>query len=84
MKAAAESQLVLLVDDDPAITEGLAEGLEREGRTIITCSDIESAQLIVERMRPSHVVADIRLSGRSGWKGSISSGTCNVTRPKAA
>ncbi|HEX9083324.1 MAG TPA: EAL domain-containing protein [Gemmatimonadaceae bacterium] len=69
MEAAGESQLVLLVDDDPAITEGLAAGLEREGRTIITCSDIESAQLIVERMRPSHVVADIRLSGPFGFEG---------------
>ncbi len=64
-----ESQLVLLVDDDVGITEALAAGLEREGRTIITCNDIESAELIVQHMRPSHVVADIRFSGPFAFEG---------------
>ncbi len=65
----AESQLVLLLDDDPAVTEGLAAGLEREGRTIITCNDLESAQLIVERVKPSHIVSDVRLTGQFGFEG---------------
>jgi EAL domain-containing protein (putative c-di-GMP-specific phosphodiesterase class I)/ActR/RegA family two-component response regulator len=64
-----ESQLVLLLDDDVAITEGLAAGLEREGRTVITCNDVESAELIVERFRPSHIIADIRISGPFGFEG---------------
>lgn len=64
-----ESQLILILDDDAAITEGLALGLEREGRTLITCNDVESAELIVERMRPSHIVADIRLTGPFGYEG---------------
>lgn len=64
-----ESQLVLLVDDDAAITEGLALALEREGRTIITCSDVEAAEIIVERMHPSHIIADIRLSGPFAFEG---------------
>jgi EAL domain-containing protein (putative c-di-GMP-specific phosphodiesterase class I) len=64
-----ESQLVLLIDDDAMITEALAMGLEREGRTVITCNDLESAQLIVERMNPSHVVSDVRLSGPFGYEG---------------
>jgi EAL domain-containing protein (putative c-di-GMP-specific phosphodiesterase class I)/ActR/RegA family two-component response regulator len=67
--ALPESQLILLLDDDPNITEGLAVGLEREGRTVITCNDVESAELIVERMHPSHIVADIRLSGPFGYEG---------------
>ena len=66
---ARESQLVLLLDDDVAITEGLSIGLEREGRTIITCNDVESAELIVERLHPSHIVADIRISGPFGFEG---------------
>ena len=45
-----ESQLVLLIDDDVMITEGLSAGLEREGRTVITCNDVESAQLIVREI----------------------------------
>ena len=65
----SESQLVLLLDDDTSITEGLAAGLERDGRTVITCNDVESAELIVERFRPSHIVADIRISGPFGFEG---------------
>ena len=65
----AESQLILLLDDDVMVTEALALGLEREGRTVITCNDLESAQLIVERMNPSHVVSDVRLSGPFGYEG---------------
>jgi EAL domain-containing protein (putative c-di-GMP-specific phosphodiesterase class I)/ActR/RegA family two-component response regulator len=67
--AQRESQLVVILDDDVMITEALAEGLEREGRTVVTCNDLESAQLIVERLRPSHVVSDIRLSGPFGFEG---------------
>jgi ActR/RegA family two-component response regulator len=64
-----ESQLILILDDDENVTEGLAVGLEREGRTVITCNDVESAELIVEHMHPSHVVADIRISGPFGYEG---------------
>jgi EAL domain-containing protein (putative c-di-GMP-specific phosphodiesterase class I) len=64
-----ESQFVLLLDDDVMITEGLAAGLEREGRTVVTCNDIESAELIVQRFQPSHIVADIRISGQFGFEG---------------
>ncbi len=64
-----ESQLILILDDEATITEGLAAGLEREGRTLITCNDVESAELIVEHMHPSHIVADICLSGPFGYEG---------------
>jgi EAL domain-containing protein (putative c-di-GMP-specific phosphodiesterase class I)/ActR/RegA family two-component response regulator len=64
-----EPQLVLLLDDDSSITEGLAMGLEREGRSIISCNDVESAELMVDRFHPSHVVADIRISGPFGCEG---------------
>lgn len=69
VSASGESQLVLLIDDDELITEGLAAGLERADRTIITCNDVESAELVVERIYPSHIVADIRLSGPFGYEG---------------
>jgi EAL domain-containing protein (putative c-di-GMP-specific phosphodiesterase class I) len=69
ISTARESQLVLLIDDDELITEALSAGLERPGRTVITCNDVESAQLIVERLNPSHVVSDVRLSGPFGYEG---------------
>jgi len=64
-----EPQSVLLVDDDVMITEGLAAALERSGRTLITCNDLEAAQLIIERFHPSHVVTDVRLSGPFAYEG---------------
>lgn len=64
-----EQQTVLVLDDDLLITEALAAGLERSGRTVITCNDLESAQLIVERLSPSHIVSDVRLSGPFGFEG---------------
>ena len=64
-----ESQLVVILDDDVNITDVLAEGLERERRTVVTCNDLESAQVVVERLRPSHVVSDVRLSGPFGFEG---------------
>ncbi|HSP17085.1 MAG TPA: EAL domain-containing response regulator [Thermoanaerobaculia bacterium] len=67
--ATKESQLVLILDDDLMVTEALAGGLEREGRTIVTCNDLEFAELMVERLKPSHVVSDIRLSGPFGFEG---------------
>ena len=64
-----DRQIVLLVDDDPLITEGLAFGLERNGRTVITCNDIESAELAVEWLNPDHIVSDVRLTGSFAFEG---------------
>ncbi|HUF17288.1 MAG TPA: EAL domain-containing protein [Thermoanaerobaculia bacterium] len=62
-------QVVLVLDDDPIVTEGLSLGLEEQGRTVITCNDLESAQIIVETLKPSHIVADVRLTGAFGYEG---------------
>jgi EAL domain-containing protein (putative c-di-GMP-specific phosphodiesterase class I)/ActR/RegA family two-component response regulator len=62
-------QIVLVLDDDLAITEGLAAGLAREGRTVITANDVESGEIVVEWLKPSHVVSDVRLTGTFGYEG---------------
>jgi EAL domain-containing protein (putative c-di-GMP-specific phosphodiesterase class I)/ActR/RegA family two-component response regulator len=62
-------QTILLLDDDPVILEGLALGLQRQGRTIITCSDLESAQMIVEQVPVTDVVSDVRLTGPFAFEG---------------
>jgi EAL domain-containing protein (putative c-di-GMP-specific phosphodiesterase class I)/ActR/RegA family two-component response regulator len=62
-------QIILIVDDDLAVTEGLAAGLTRPGRTIVTCNDLESGELVVEWLKPSHVVTDVRLTGAFGVEG---------------
>ena len=62
-------QIVLILDDDLTVTEGLAAGLSRAGRTLITCNDLESGELVVEWLKPSHVVSDVRLTGAFGYEG---------------
>jgi EAL domain-containing protein (putative c-di-GMP-specific phosphodiesterase class I)/ActR/RegA family two-component response regulator len=62
-------QIVLILDDDAMITEGLSAGLARDGRTIITSNDLEGGELVVEWIKPSHVVSDVRLTGAFGYEG---------------
>ena len=62
-------QTILIVDDDRAITEALAGGLEQPGRELILCSDVESAQLGIERTRPECVITDVRLTGPFRFEG---------------
>ncbi|HUP45730.1 MAG TPA: EAL domain-containing protein, partial [Thermoanaerobaculia bacterium] len=62
-------QIILIIDDDLMITEGLAAGLARGGRTIVTCNDVESGEIVVEWLKPSHVVCDVRLTGAFGYEG---------------
>lgn len=62
-------QNVLIVDDDRALTEALAAAMQRRGRDIVVCSDIESAQLVIERQRISCVVSDVRLTSPFRFEG---------------
>jgi EAL domain-containing protein (putative c-di-GMP-specific phosphodiesterase class I) len=62
-------QTILIVDDDDSVTEGLAETLQRTGRELILCRDLESAQLVVEREVLAYVVTDVRLSGPFRYEG---------------
>jgi EAL domain-containing protein (putative c-di-GMP-specific phosphodiesterase class I) len=60
---------VLLIDDDRVVAEGLALLLERDGRTTIVCSDIESAEMVLARYPITHVVSDVQFSGSFGFEG---------------
>ncbi|MEO8217536.1 MAG: EAL domain-containing protein [Acidobacteriota bacterium] len=62
-------QIILVVDDEIGITEGVAAGLARTGRTIITANDLDGAEMAVEWLNPSHIVSDIRLSGPFAFEG---------------
>jgi EAL domain-containing protein (putative c-di-GMP-specific phosphodiesterase class I) len=62
-------QTLLIVDDDAMIANGLAALLERRGREILICSDLESAQAILAAGGVSQVVADVRLSGPFRFEG---------------
>src|SRR5258706_5191764 len=62
-------QTLLIVDDDPDIGLGLAVALERDGRQIIVCRDLESAQIILGAEPVTDIVTDVKLSGPFRFEG---------------
>jgi EAL domain-containing protein (putative c-di-GMP-specific phosphodiesterase class I) len=62
-------EFVLLIDDDRDIVDALAILLEREGRTTVICSDVESAEIVLARYPITHVVSDVQFSGAFGFEG---------------
>jgi EAL domain-containing protein (putative c-di-GMP-specific phosphodiesterase class I) len=60
---------LLLLDDDPAVTEALAAALRRPGRSILTCNDVEAAQVVLRHERADMIVADVQFSGTFGYEG---------------
>lgn len=64
-----DREYVLLIDDDRAVTEGLAPLLEHPGRTTIVCSDVASAELMLTRYPITHILTDVQFSGSFGFEG---------------
>jgi EAL domain-containing protein (putative c-di-GMP-specific phosphodiesterase class I) len=62
-------QTIVIVDDDELIAEALAMTLERRGREIVICTDLESAELTIERMPVAAVVTDVRLTSPFRYEG---------------
>ncbi|HEY0156271.1 MAG TPA: EAL domain-containing response regulator [Thermoanaerobaculia bacterium] len=62
-------QYILLVDDDRGITEALSFALDRSGRTLVLCSDVESAEIALARFPVTHLVTDVQFSGTFGFEG---------------
>jgi two-component system alkaline phosphatase synthesis response regulator PhoP len=61
-------ELVLLVDDEPNIIKLARLYLEREGYTVISEGDGESALECIERKHPSILILDIMLPKLDGWE----------------
>jgi EAL domain-containing protein (putative c-di-GMP-specific phosphodiesterase class I)/ActR/RegA family two-component response regulator len=62
-------QCILLVDDEPSITEALSYTLEREGRMVVICSDVDAAEIALSRFPVTHLVSDVQFSGDFGFEG---------------
>lgn len=63
------SEVILIIDDNPDVTEALSSALERADRLIITCNDAESASLVIEHHELSFIVSDVNFSGPFGYEG---------------
>lgn len=64
-----QAHVILIVDDEPAIVEALADALEAEGRRIIVCADDAAASVVMARIPVSLVLTDLRLSPPYGFEG---------------
>ena len=62
-------EYILLIEDDAVVAEGIALLLERPGRTTIYCSDIESAEIVLDRYPVTHILSDVHLSEPLGFEG---------------
>ena len=60
---------LLIVDDEPVIGIGLAAVLECDGRRIVVCRDLESAQIILENEPVTDILTDVKLSGSFRFEG---------------
>lgn len=58
---------VLLIEDEPNILEAMRFILARDGWTVSSHSDGNSAVAAVQRARPDVLVLDVMLPGRSGF-----------------
>jgi CheY-like chemotaxis protein len=58
----------LIVDDDPAIVDGLAEYLGHDGYWIVGAADgAEALALLNNGVRPDVIVLDLLMPGMDGW-----------------
>lgn len=66
---AGPRQYILLSDDDETITEALSLTLDRAGRTLIVCSDVDAAEVALSEFGVTHVITDVQFSGDFGYEG---------------
>lgn len=64
----AQHSTILIVDDDAAIREVVAEVLEEEGYAVVTAASGEEALRVLDAVRPALVVLDMRMPVMNGWE----------------
>lgn len=58
---------ILLVDDDPAVREGLRNVLRSDGWTVLCASGGEEALEFLHTAAPSLLITDLSMAAVSGW-----------------
>jgi len=60
-------RLVLVVDDDPALSQFIADALEPEGYRILRAASGEEALTAVDVANPDLILLDVQMPGINGW-----------------
>jgi DNA-binding response OmpR family regulator len=58
---------ILIVEDDPHIVFGLQEILRAENFEVVSCSDGAKAMGIYEKEKPTLIILDVMLPGKTGY-----------------
>ncbi|TMD08537.1 MAG: response regulator transcription factor [Chloroflexi bacterium] len=64
----SEPARVLVVDDEPSITDFIAMGLRHEGFEVRTALDGRAALRVVDEFKPQIVVLDLMMPRMDGWE----------------
>lgn len=64
----ADERTILVVDDDAAIREVVAEVLEEEGYAVAMAASGEEALAMLDVVNPALVVLDMRMPVMNGWE----------------
>jgi signal transduction histidine kinase/DNA-binding LacI/PurR family transcriptional regulator/AraC-like DNA-binding protein len=67
LPSSAQSQTILVVDDDPAILEMNARLVEQTGRSAITARNGREALMILEKTRPDLILLDLVMPEMDGF-----------------
>src|SRR5450759_1966791 len=59
---------ILVVDDEPGITELLDSYLAKEGYSVVTAADGEAALSAAEREQPDLILLDLMLPKKNGYE----------------
>ena len=60
---------ILLLDDEPSVLSVLSDYLRAPGLEIVTCREIEAAEILLNQSRFNVVITDLRVSELGGLEG---------------
>lgn len=64
--AQSATRTILLVDDDPSVTDTFARMLKLEGFEVATAINAEAGLLLADSVRPSAIILDMRMPITNG------------------
>ena len=64
----SEAKTLLVVDDDPAVREGLEELFRLQGYRVLTAVDGEAGLRAVQAERPDLMILDVAIPGLDGFR----------------